>query len=1438
MADNNAYYIGKGWKLNVYQTLLPSSNYGLTGESATTYPYVYMDQDGTEHYFVKKDNEYFDEDGLGLELTINSSGYTITDKQDNVIVFNSSGNIISIKDVNNNSITFTYSGSKITKITSGNGQAINLTYDNSGNLSKIADQAGKETTYTYSNNLLTQITYSNGKKTNYSYDSNSALEIMTSYDSTSVTFSYTTLASGKQVSQIVEKGSNGTNGQTIKFDRSLYNTTIITTTGIDSVIDTSDDVKTELQFDNAGRLVTTHSYTDSKDLGASIYEFTAASPNASNSNLESLNKLNKVGSLGANIMDLAVNTSGDSTETWSSSSSVAASTFTFGTTTEESLFGTNSFKLTATSCALNGRARFYQNHNSPIAKANTTYTASAYIKTNNIQPVSGAEDYGAAILIFLDAPSMPIDQDPEAADFASEYIIGTTDEQINDGWRKVSVTFTTPADIETIRFNCMIRNATGTAYFDGIQLEQSEVANPNNLLVNACFERTTSKFPRYWTKSGMASTDIADTTIKHSGDRSIKVTSSVSQQKYMYQTVNVKGTEEDTYILSGWSYGKGVDKGDDSTKYELIAKVTYTDGTSVWKDPLKFNTSISGWKYVSQGFDLSDGTTANKTPASITVYARSYGQPNTVYFDNIQLIQSEVTTCEYDDEGNMISSKGSSYEYQNGDLIKVTDKEGKETTYTYDTKHQQTSMTTPNGIKTSSVYDGYGNVIGSTVTNSSNSQCFKTESVYTTDGAFVSETKDEDGYSTKYQYNQLLGVIDTITDAKNHITDYNYDSNDLLAEIVSDELSVQYVYDTNHRLSEIQTATDDYQFTYDVYGNRTTTKINSGTLASYNYQNYNGNLSSISYNNGYTESYVYDEYGNLVETYENNVLVSKNLYDSNGTPIQIIDYKTNEEYVYEYDPKGKLVRIIVSEISVNPLEDTKTYEIAWGYDELDRLTCEVKTIDGQTSKQVYTYDDKQLLNQLSLDSNTKLNYEYDAFERLTQKIIDTQGTDIQTTYTYATSQRGSHYTTTKIQTETIGDTNYNYTYDEVGNITQIVMTRGSTTQIIQYEYDENNRLIRENNQQTGLTTLWSYQEDGNFSSKQVYPYTTGNDFSTTTAIYFYGYINGTNKLQGYGDYQKFTYDSLGNPLSYMNKTMSWEGRQLKTVNSGSNSISYTYNSDGLRRTKTVNGQTTVYEYSGTQLIHEQRPTFDLYYSYDESGNLIKITKKQNNTTTNYYVATNSRGDVEAIYNENGQVQTRYIYDAWGKVVSVLDASGNQITDTNHIGHINPIRYRGYYYDTETNFYYLQSRYYDSEVGRFINADSFVTTSQNLIGTNMYSYCMNNPITYTDPTGENPFALFVVGIVGFALGCLGQLTVDMLTGGSLSSVESYLTAGLSSAAGAITMLVTKNTVISSVVSSSTSSFISSQLEGNRGFDLLLDTIGGDGNWFDIRVFPTS
>ena len=107
----------------------------------------------------------------------------------------------------------------------------------------------------------------------------------------------------------------------------------------------------------------------------------------------------------------------------------------------------------------------------------------------------------------------------------------------------------------------------------------------------------------------------------------------------------------------------------------------------------------------------------------------------------------------------------------------------------------------------------------------------------------------------------------------------------------------------------------------------------------------------------------------------------------------------------------------------------------------------------------------------------------------------------------------------------------------------------------------------------------------------------------------------------------------------------------------------------------------------------------------------------------YFYQKNLQGDIVAVLTDDGYTVASYTYDAWGKVTS----SGS-------IAQINPIRYRGYYYDTDTGFYYLQSRYYDPAVKRFINADSYVNANGDFIGFNMYAYCGNNSIFYKDSTG--------------------------------------------------------------------------------------------------------
>ena len=126
----------------------------------------------------------------------------------------------------------------------------------------------------------------------------------------------------------------------------------------------------------------------------------------------------------------------------------------------------------------------------------------------------------------------------------------------------------------------------------------------------------------------------------------------------------------------------------------------------------------------------------------------------------------------------------------------------------------------------------------------------------------------------------------------------------------------------------------------------------------------------------------------------------------------------------------------------------------------------------------------------------------------------------------------------------------------------------------------------------------------------------------------------------------------------------------------------------------------------------------------DPANNQPLAMKYNNTL--YYYVLNAQGDVVRIVNSSRSVVASYTYDPWGKIIS----SSGTLAD------INPLRYRGYYYDSETGFYYLQSRYYDPEIGRFINADSYASTdATGLLSTNMFAYCENNPVMRVDPTGE-------------------------------------------------------------------------------------------------------
>ena len=153
------------------------------------------------------------------------------------------------------------------------------------------------------------------------------------------------------------------------------------------------------------------------------------------------------------------------------------------------------------------------------------------------------------------------------------------------------------------------------------------------------------------------------------------------------------------------------------------------------------------------------------------------------------------------------------------------------------------------------------------------------------------------------------------------------------------------------------------------------------------------------------------------------------------------------------------------------------------------------------------------------------------------------------------------------------------------------------------------------------------------------------------------------------------------------------------------------------------------------------------------------------------------GDVVSVHTETGAYAGGYEYDAWGNITSG-GGSG--------IGAVNPFRYRGYYYDQETGFYYLQSRYYDPEICRFISADNLElipSLSQVPGQLNLYAYCNNNPIMFTDPSGEIAITTAIlIGLgVGAAVGLGVGLTYGLVTGARGWELAGYIILGASGGA---------------------------------------------------------
>ena len=408
------------------------------------------------------------------------------------------------------------------------------------------------------------------------------------------------------------------------------------------------------------------------------------------------------------------------------------------------------------------------------------------------------------------------------------------------------------------------------------------------------------------------------------------------------------------------------------------------------------------------------------------------------------------------------------------------------------------------------------------------------------------------------------------------------------------------------------------------------------------------------------------------------------------------------------------------------------------------------------------FDDAKVTSIRNSYQTIAFESEYDALGRKEKDELSIGTTKRTAEYTYKRPYGEQTKTSFEVEhMKTLAKHDIYYNYDDLGNVTEMDTPEGT----YEYKYDFMGRLIEEYNPVLNQTIKMEYNNQ-NMTYKRYYAGKTETmvkqlEFLTNVEdqLVYIGTIEGGNETP-----LEITYDPkyVGNPLSIGTKQLTWEGRRLKQIIDGDDVFNYTYNEQGLRTKKNINGVETKYYLQGTNIIAEEKNGQTMHFIYNEQNQLVGFEHQSNK----YFYVRDLLGVIRNIIDINGKIVVTYKYDAWGNH-KVYDSSNAENTRSSFIGNTNPFRYKGYYYDVETEWYYLQNRYYSPLLSRFINMDhTKYLEPGNVDGINLFAYCANNPVMYLDPSGNFAISTF---LIMFAVGALatwaaGELFGHQLVGG--------------------------------------------------------------------------
>ncbi|MCQ2086838.1 MAG: RHS repeat-associated core domain-containing protein [Bacilli bacterium] len=463
----------------------------------------------------------------------------------------------------------------------------------------------------------------------------------------------------------------------------------------------------------------------------------------------------------------------------------------------------------------------------------------------------------------------------------------------------------------------------------------------------------------------------------------------------------------------------------------------------------------------------------------------------------------------------------------------------------------------------------------------------------------------------------------------------------------------------------------------------------------------------------------YNRYGKNSFVYENDSIKATYSYRVNPFSnytypvIEIQDDFANQTKIFWYNSDNEISQISIGDFCINYYDDPRIIRKDIYFSQSEDYS--IKQND-KVLKVFNDYDDLYLVSKIN-----------DSLGRLEKKRIQTGSTVSEQSYYFVTE---SFYKLYKYEFNNTYKETYSYSYID-GKLTSRLFRINNANYVASYFYDSQGRLLIESNTFISFNRTYEYCNDqtSNAFGKMI---KFGNNDITYDQ---YG------RMSSFGS-TIYEYDNYGNRSS---KTINGTATTYTYERGGllsatGNGVSFTYDLDGKRVKKSLsNGLVHKYYYEGLRIAGEDiglnnSSIFSrLRYFYDDTGIFGFRLIDSSGVSKNYTYLKNPYNVIVGIA-EGNSIVAIYVYDAWGNH-RVCNPDGTENTNSNFVGNLNPIRYKSYYYDDETSLYYITSRYYDPEIGRFISTDSADCLEPTTInGLNLYAYCGNDPINYIDCFG--------------------------------------------------------------------------------------------------------